>query len=226
MKRAMILAAGRGERMGELTAHQPKPLLRVGNHFLIEYAIFRIKQAGIHEIIINVSYRGEQIKAALGDGSQYGVKLTYSDEPERLETGGGIFQALPFFANEPFLVVSADVITDFPLAQLPASPEGMAHLVMVTNPSYHPRGDYGLSNGKIVRAQENLLTFANVGVYRPALFAQCEPGHFKLTRVLNPAIDAGEVTGEQYQGLWFNIGTAQDLQEINQRINAESSLLN
>lgn len=218
MKRAMILAAGRGERMGELTAHEPKPLLRVGNHFIIEYAIFRIKQAGIHEIIINVSYRGEQIKAALGDGSQYGVKLTYSDEPERLETGGGIFQALPFFGNDPFLVVSADVITDFPLQQLPTAPEGLAHLVMVKNPSYHPRGDYGLTNGKIIRANENLLTFANVGVYRPELFAQCEPGHFKLTRVLNPAIEASAVTGEQYHGLWFNIGTAEDLQEVNLRI--------
>jgi MurNAc alpha-1-phosphate uridylyltransferase len=218
MNRAMILAAGRGERMGELTAHEPKPLLRVGNHLLIEYAIFRIKQAGIHEIIINVSYRGEQIKTALGDGSQYGVKLTYSDEPERLETGGGIFQALPFFGNEPFLVVSADVITDFPLQQLPTVPEGLAHLVMVKNPSYHPRGDYGLANGKIIRAHENLLTFANVGVYRPELFAQCEPGHFKLTRVLNPAIEASAVTGEQYNGSWFNIGTAEDLQEVNLRI--------
>lgn len=216
MKRAMILAAGRGERMGELTTHQPKPLLRVGKHYLIDYAIFRLKQAGIKDIIINVSYRGEQIKAALGSGAQYGVSFTYSDEPERLETGGGIFQALPFFGDEPFLVVSGDVITDFPLAQLPVSPEGLAHLVMVENPSYHPRGDYGLVDGKIIRAQENLLTFANVGVYRPALFAQCEPGHFKLTRVLNPAIEAGLVTGERYSGLWFNVGTPEDLKAVDQ----------
>lgn len=214
MKRAMILAAGRGERMGELTAALPKPLLRVADHYLIEYAIHRIKQAGICDILINLSYRGEQVKAALGDGSTYGVRLTYSDEPERLETGGGIFKALPFFGEDPFLVVSADVITDYPLQQLPQQPEGLAHLVMVANPSYHPLGDYGLAQGYLVLANEDLLTFGNIGVYRPALFANCQPGHFKLNKVLQPAIAARAVTGEQYHGMWFNIGTPADLQAV------------
>jgi len=214
--RAMILAAGRGERMGELTANIPKPLLRVGEHYLIEYAIFRVKQAGIQDIVINVSYRGDQIKLALGDGSRYGVNLLYSEEPHRLETGGGIFQALPLLGDEPFLVFSSDIITDFPLASLRDQLQGLAHLVMVNNPSYHGEGDYGLSNGLIGMSYQPKLTFANMGVYHAALFNQCEPGHFRLTSVLNPAIMNNQVTGEQYSGMWFNVGTAEDLNEVNE----------
>ncbi len=123
--RAMILAAGRGERMGELTMQTPKPLLRVGEYYLIEYVIVNIKRADIQEIVINISYQGEQIKAFLGDGSRYGVKIFYSEEKERLETGGGIFQALPLLGDKPFIVVSGDVITDFPLSRLPQEPDGI-----------------------------------------------------------------------------------------------------
>src|SRR5262245_47836758 len=140
MKKAMILAAGRGERMGELTSLQPKPLLRVAGHYLIEYAIANIKRAGISDIVINVSYRADQIKSALGDGKRYGVNIVYSEEKERLETGGGIFQALPLLGNEPFLVYSCDIITNYPLNLLPHQPNGLAHLIMVTNPVYHPHG--------------------------------------------------------------------------------------
>lgn len=211
MKRAMILAAGRGERMGELTVHTPKPLLRAAGRYLIEYAILNLKQAGIQEIVINVSYHAEQIKSALGDGSQYGVNIFYSEEAERLETGGGIFQALSLLGDEPFLVVSGDVITDYPLQQLSSNPQGLAHLVMVPNPDYHPQGDYGLQDGHLVLQAKAKLTFGNIGVYQPALFANCKPGHFRLASLLNPAIEAGLVTGELYQGAWHNVGTPADL---------------
>ncbi|VVC75056.1 D-glycero-alpha-D-manno-heptose 1-phosphate guanylyltransferase [Aquicella siphonis] len=214
MKKAMILAAGRGERMGLLTARTPKPLLRVGGRFLIEYAISGIRQAGINEIIINISYQGHLIKNALGDGAQYGVKIIYSEEAERLETGGGIFQALPYLGKEPFLVVSSDVVTDFPLSALPPQPEGLAHLVMVANPFYHPEGDFGLHEGKIDLHTGPALTFANIGIYRPELFAGCSAGHFRLAAVLKPAIMAGKVTGEYYQGAWHNIGTPDDLAQL------------
>ncbi|MBX3708170.1 MAG: nucleotidyltransferase family protein [Gammaproteobacteria bacterium] len=215
MKRAMILAAGRGERMGDLTARVPKPLLRVAGHYLIEYAIFSLKRAGIDEIVINVSYLGEQIKNALGDGAQYGVKIFYSEEPKRLETGGGIFQALPLLGKEPFLVISSDVMTDYPLERLLQAPDGVAHLVMVPNPIYHPKGDYGLRGDRIDINAGPTRTFANIGVYKPELFADCKAGHFRLTNVLNPAIVAGRVTGELYQGQWYNVGTSNDLAEVN-----------
>lgn len=208
--RAMILAAGRGERMGALTANTPKPLLRVGDHYLIEYAIASVKRAGIQEIVINVSYLAEQIKQAIGDGEKYGVSIVYSEEAERLETGGGILQALPLLGDDPFMVLSCDVIADYPLMQLPKEPDGLAHLVMVANPHYHPRGDFALVDGKI-KLDEPKLTFGNISVLRPELFAACTAGHFRLTKVLMPAIEKAQVSGEYYQGLWYNIGTPEDL---------------
>lgn len=210
----MILAAGRGERMGKLTADTPKPLLRAGGRYLIEYMIEQIKRAGITDIVINVAYRGEQIQQALGNGNQYGVHIEYSVEPERLETGGGIFQALPLLGSDPFLVVSSDVVTDFPLASLPQQPTGLAHLVLVKNPEFHPRGDFGLRDGLLDMNAKPAHTFANVGVYRPELFAACSPGYFPLNKILFPAIREGRVTGEFYQGSWFNIGTPEQLAEF------------
>jgi MurNAc alpha-1-phosphate uridylyltransferase len=212
----MILAAGRGERMGALTVQTPKPLLRVGQHYLIEYAIANLKQAGISEIVINVAYRGEQIQDALGDGSRYGVALLYSPEPERLETGGGIFQALPLLGDQPFIVLSADVITDYPLAQLPKDLDGLAHLIMVPNPPYHPAGDFGLRGKYIDITSTPKLTFGNVSVLSPSLFANCEPGYFRLGEVLLPAITNQLITGEHYTGLWYNVGTPADLALANQ----------
>lgn len=217
--RAMILAAGRGERMGELTAQTPKPLLRVGEHCLIEYSIANLKRAGIEEIVINVSYHAEQIKTHLGDGKRYGVKLFYSEEKERLETGGGIFQALPLLGSDPFVVLSCDIITDFPLSTLPKQPTGLAHLVLVQNPSYHPRGDFGLVNDMVDLSAAPALTFANISVMRPELFANCDPGHFRLTKLLMPAIQNKQMTGECYQGLWYNVGTPDDLVQVRSRVN-------
>ena len=222
--RAMILAAGRGERMGEITHRVPKPLLRIAGNYLIEYALFSLKRAGIHEIVINISYLGDQIKAALGDGSRYGVTIAYSEEKERLETGGGIFQALPLLGEDPFIVMSSDIVTDYPLQQFPRHLNGLAHLVMVDNPSYHARGDFGLCQGVIDINAQPTLTFASVGIYHPALFAGCEPGHFRLTKVLHPAIAKGLVTGEHYQGTWYNVGTLEELSMADQRAREDSNL--
>jgi MurNAc alpha-1-phosphate uridylyltransferase len=212
--RAMILAAGRGERMGMLTAETPKPLLRAGGHYLIEYVLRHLQQAGITEIVMNVAYRGEQIQQALGNGSRYGVQIEYSVEEQRLETGGGIFKALPLLGSEPFLVMSSDVVTDFPLSTLPLQPEGLVHLVLVQNPAFHPHGDFGLRAGKVDMDAKPAHTFGNVGVYRREFFAACSPGYFPLNQILFPAIRAGLVTGECYQGRWFNIGMAEQLVEF------------
>lgn len=222
--RAMILAAGRGERMGALTQQTPKPLLRVNGKYLIEYPIALLKRAGFTDIVINLAYHGEQIKTALGDGKRYGVSICYSEEKTRLETGGGILQALPLLGNEPFLVLSSDVITDYPLEQLPRDPDGLAHLVMVKNPSYHPQGDFGLHEGRLSMQAKPTLTFGNISVFRPALFADCQPGHFRLTKLFIPAILKGQMTGELYQGLWYNVGTPQDLTEVNERAREDSNL--
>lgn len=212
--RAMILAAGRGERMGALTVDTPKPLLRVAGKYLIEYTLASLARAGIRNIVINVSYHAAQIKSALGNGQQYGVEISYSEEAQRLETGGGIFQALPLLGDEPFLVVSSDIITDYPLASLPADPKGMVHLVLVENPEFHPHGDFGLRDGFVDMHAKPRFTFANVGVYRPEFFSGCKPGYFPLNKLLFPAIERGVVTGEYFQGKWFNIGTAEQLNSL------------
>jgi MurNAc alpha-1-phosphate uridylyltransferase len=209
--RAMILAAGRGKRMRHLTHDLPKPLVNVGGRYLIEYAIESLKKAGIHEILINVSYQKDLIQQALGDGRQNGVKLVYSIEPEPLETGGGIVQALSFFQDQPFVVVSCDVISDFPIHTLMAKPVSKVHLVLVDNPVFHIRGDFGLLDGVISYAQTPYLTFANIGLYHPSLFDQCQPGYFSLAQVLKPAILAGQVSGEYFAGSWHNIGSPEDI---------------
>lgn len=212
--RAMILAAGRGERMGALTINTPKPLLKVAGNYLIDYAIFRLKQAGIEDIVINVSYHAEQIKTALGDGKRYGVHIVYSEEKERLEVGGGIFQALPLLGDKPFLVISSDIITDYPLEKLICGDNSLAHLIMVDNPSFHVHGDFGLCNGRIDLKAKPTFTFANIGIYRPELFAHCQPGHFRWSQLMFPFIEKGQITGEHYQGIWHNVGTPDDLAEV------------
>jgi len=213
--RGMILAAGKGERMGQLTEKKPKSLLRAGGSYLIEHAIQSLSQAGIKEIVINVSYLKEQIIAALGKGERYGVKIVYSEESERLETGGGIAKALPLLGTEPFVVLSGDIICDYPLTQLMQKPLRLAHLVMVDNPAFKPQGDYGLNqNQEIEIGQGKTYTFANIGIYRPELFADCQPVYRPLAEVWREAILQKQITGECYRGLWYNVGTLQDLKVV------------
>lgn len=212
--RAMILAAGRGERMGALTDALPKPLLKVGDHYLIEHAIFQCQRAGITELVMNLSYHGELIKAALGNGSRYGVRITYSHEPERLETGGGIVNALPLLGDEPFVVLSADVISDYNLNQLPALSHQWAHLVLVPNPDFHNAGDFGLIDGCVDVAASPKYTFGNISVLHPALFQGCELKRFPLREVFMKAIAAQKMTGEIYHGPWYNVGNPSQLAEV------------
>jgi MurNAc alpha-1-phosphate uridylyltransferase len=209
--RAMILAAGRGLRMGPLTTETPKPLIKVAGHHLIEYSLHALKKAGIHEVVINVSYHAAQIKHVLGDGEQYGVNIYYSYEEAALETGGGIFQALPLLGDAPFLVLSSDIITDYPLHTLPREPEGLAHLVLVNNPTFHPLGDFCLAGERIYHGQDQTLTFGNIGVYRPELFQNCAAGRFRLGDLLKAEISNQRISGEHYRGLWNNVGTPEEL---------------
>lgn len=217
--RAMILAAGRGERMRPLTDHTPKPLLRVGGRTLIEYHILSLAQAGICDLIINHAHLGDQIEQALGDGSRYGVHIRYSSEGEALETGGGIFRALPLLGQEPFVVVNGDVWSDFPFASLPAAPVGLAHLVLVDNPPQHPAGDFVLGADGLVRDVDGArLTFSGIGVYRPELFADCQAGKFPLAPLLRAAMARGQVSGEYYRGSWTDVGTPERLAELDRRL--------
>lgn len=212
--RGMILAAGRGTRMGQLTDDVPKPLLRVAGSYLIEHSIDKFVKLGIRDIVINVSYRAEQIKDAIGNGERYGVMIHYSHEEEALETGGGIFQALPLLGRDAFIVLSSDVISDYSLENLPKSPQSLAHLVLVDNPAFHPRGDFSLEGGRVIIDSANTLTYANIGVYRPELFVDCKPGKFRLGDVIKKAIARQQVTGEYFKGLWHNLGTPADLVQL------------
>lgn len=218
--KALILAAGRGERMRPLTDDTPKPLLPVGGKFLIEYHIEALVRAGIDELVINVSYLGAKIRAALGDGARYGASIQYSDEGKpALETGGGIFRALPMLGNAPFLVVNGDIWTNFPYQQLPFHATGLAHLVLVDNPIHHPDGDFVLSGERVLADGDGpRLTFSGIGVYQPALFDDCRDGHFPLAPLLRQAMAAGRVSGERYVGQWVDVGTPQRLQALDRQL--------
>lgn len=210
----MILAAGRGERMRPLTDAVPKPLLPVAGRPLVVHLIERLVHAGFNDLVINYSYLGSAIERALADGAAYGAKIRYSAEPEgALETGGGIHRALPLLGDS-FLVINGDVWTDYPLADLARAPVGLAHLVMIDNPSHHPQGDFVLRDGVVSEVGAARLTFAGIGVYRSALFAGCSAGRFPLAPLLRRAMGEGKVSGERYAGRWFDVGTPQRLQEL------------
>lgn len=217
----MILAAGRGERMRPLTNTTPKSLLQVGGQTLIVYHILALREAGIDEIVINHAWLGELITDYLGDGDQYGVQIHYSDESGgALETAGGIVKALPLLGEAPFVVVNADIFTDYAYQNLPQRPDGLAHLVMVDNPPQHPDGDFVLSAGRLRAAAGPRLTFSGIGLYEPKLFADCQPGLLPLAPLLRAAMARNEVSGEHYRGQWQDIGTPARLAELNASLGA------
>lgn len=218
MTKAMILAAGRGERMRPLTDTRPKPLLQVAGQALIEYHLQNIQRAGITEVVINHAWLGEKIEAALGDGSRYGLQISYSPEGEALETGGGLLRALPLLGEAPFIAINGDIWTDYPLQQLPAEPAGLAHLVLVDNPPHHPAGDFALRDGHILTAGEPRFTFSGIGVYRPELFHGQQQARFPLAPLLREAMTREAISGEHYAGQWFDIGTPQRLQELDHHL--------
>jgi MurNAc alpha-1-phosphate uridylyltransferase len=213
--KAMILAAGRGERLRPLTDTTPKPLLRVGGRCLIEYHLRALARAGIGEVVINLGHLGERIETLLGDGHRYDLTIRYSHEGDRiLDTGGGILHALPLMGEAPFLVVNGDIFTDFPFDSLRTRPVALAHLVLVTNPPHHPQGDFHLAGERVHAEGTPRLTFSGIGVYRPELFADCAPGVFPLAPVLHGAMAAGQVSGEFYAGRWHDVGTPGRLSEL------------
>jgi N-acetyl-alpha-D-muramate 1-phosphate uridylyltransferase len=217
----MILAAGRGERMRPLTDATPKPLLKVGGKSLIQYHIEALAAAGVREVIINLAWKGVMIREALGDGARFGVRIQYSDEGEAaLETGGGVFKALPLLGAEPFLVVSGDIWTDFDFAacveRLAAN--DVAHFVLAPNPSFHEKGDFGLDGDRLTDRDGSRHTYANIGAFRPAFFAGCAPGTFPLAPLMYDWIRKGRVSGELYEGRWRNIGTPMQLAELDREL--------
>jgi MurNAc alpha-1-phosphate uridylyltransferase len=213
---AMILAAGRGERMRPLTDTIPKPLLRIHGRPLIERHVERLAQAGIERLVINLSWLGSMIRDYLGDGSRYGVSIHYSEEsPRALETAGGIFRVLPTLSPGPFLVVNGDVLTDYPFERLRLGDAHDANLVLVPNPPQHPDGDFGLQAGLAVPAAAERHTFSGIAVYRPELFAGCADGVFPLKPLLLRAMAAQRCGAEIYTGLWEDVGTPERLRALN-----------
>ncbi|UJF23885.1 nucleotidyltransferase family protein [Suttonella sp. R2A3] len=209
--KVMILAAGRGKRMQALTDDQPKPLLRVGQYSLIEWQIQRLAQYGFSDLVINLGYHGEQIRTTLGDGRDHGVRIAYSREPEEgLETAGGIIQALPLLGNDTFLCVNADVWCDVDYRTFAHNDTTSdAHLLLVDNPVWKARGDFGLSGGRVIAGET--LTYAGIARFNPRFFAGSAPGFRPLAPLLHQAVAQGAVSGEHHIGDWQDVGTPERL---------------
>lgn len=221
--KAMLLAAGRGVRMRPLTDSTPKALLAAGGKPLIVWQLEKLARAGFREAVINHAHLGHLIEAALGDGARFGLSIRYSPEPEALETAGGIALALPWLGAEPFLVINADISTDYDFAALARLDlqDRLAHLVLVDNPPQHPRGDFDLEAGLVSASGARLLTFSGIGVYAPRLFAGI-PANAKvaLAPILRKAMSAQRVSGEHYRGRWHDIGTVERLKALDAELRA------
>lgn len=214
--KAMLLAAGRGERLRPLTDQHPKPLLLVRGKPLILWHLEALARAGVSEVIINLSWLGAQIRTRLGSGSEWGLHIEYSEEgPERLETGGGIFRALPLLGPAPFLLVNGDVFTGYDFRRLVPEPGMQAHLVVVPNPPQHPQGDFGLEQGLLSLSGSPTYTYAGIGLITPKLFEGCRDGKFPLLPLLHRAIGVGQLRGELYTGPWVDIGSPERLAALN-----------
>lgn len=223
----MLLAAGRGERMRPLTDHTPKPLLQAGGKSLIVWHIENIARAGICDLVINHAHLGHKIEAALGDGSQFGVRIRYSAENPVLETAGGIANALPLLGDAPFAVINSDIYCDYDFAQLPERVAALetsgdtAHLVLVNNPAHHPNGDFGLISGRVVN-NTPAFTFSGIGIYQPGLFANIPRGTVApLAPLLRTQIALGKVSGEHYRGRWLDVGTPQRLEKLDNELRSQ-----
>lgn len=218
MMHAMILAAGRGLRMRPLTDEVPKPLLTVAGKPLLQHHIEALAQSGVRNIVINHGPRGHLIEAAFGSGAQFGVQIRYSPEGEQpLETGGGIKQALTLLGSDPYILVNADIYTDFDFATLPQEPRGLAHLVLVENPAHHPEGDFSLEGGLVREPSARALTYAGIGVYRHALVRDVAERVFPLAPLIRKGAAAGLISGQHYTGHWVDVGTPERLLALNQR---------
>ncbi len=218
--RAMILAAGRGERMKPLTDHCPKPLLALAGKPLMVYHIEKLVALGIRDIVINSAWLSEQIQSQIADGSAFGANVSHSVEHEGgLETAGGIIKALPLLGEEPFIVVNGDIWTDYDFAHLPQQlPDSLAHLVFVDNPEHNEAGDFAITHGKVCQNSEPKYTFSGIAVYRPELFAGCKVEKAPLPPLWRRYMDDGLIGGELYHGLWTDVGTPIRLQQLEQQL--------
>jgi N-acetyl-alpha-D-muramate 1-phosphate uridylyltransferase len=222
--KAMILSAGLGNRMLPLTAHTPKPLLRAGRHSLIEWQIIKLRRAGVTKMVINHHHFGEQIENALGDGSQFDVSISYSREPVRLETAGGIIRALPLLEDDSFIIVNADVWTNFDFSLLkPLAPgDALAHLVMVPNAAHHQRGDFALDDsGRLSEEGVSKLTYSGISVLHRDMFKGLDEQYRALGPLLRQAMQQHRVTGELFKGEWRDIGTPERLQALDSELRAQ-----
>lgn len=211
----MILAAGRGERLRPLTDHTPKPLIKIHGRTLISYHLENLALAGFREVVINVSHLRNMIRDSLGDGSNWRLKIHYSDESDHpLDTGGGIQQALPWLGSAPFAVINGDVFTHYPFARLRAVKCQHAHLIMIPNPAHNPNGDWGVHGGRMDPDAEPHYTFSGISVYNPAFFADCDAGRFSVVPMLEAAAKEKQVTAELYRGPWHDVGTLQRLETL------------
>jgi len=217
--KAMILAAGRGERLRPLTDETPKPLLKVAGKSLIEYHLQNLAGAGFKDIIINTAWLAEKIHQQLGNGEHYGVSISYSDEGKALETAGGIINALPLLGNEPFLVVNGDIWCDFNFSSLPElKPEMQSHLILVNNPEHNPDGDFSLHNGLIKNTGESMYTFSGIGLYRPEFFAGQPTGPLPLAPIIRNKCHHDLVSGELFSGRWTDVGSVERLHDLEQQL--------
>ena len=214
--KAMVLAAGRGERLRPHTDITPKPLIQVGKYRLIEYHLLNLGKAGITDVVINISWLGDQIRETLGDGSNYALSITYSDEgDEALETAGGIINALPLLGGDPFIVINSDIWCDYDLASLSSrTADHEAHLVLVKNPEHNTAGDFALENGLIKNSGDNMLTYSGIGLFNAGFFAETTPGKKALAPILRKKSESNKVSGEVYNGQWVDIGTIERLAQL------------
>lgn len=221
--KAMILAAGRGERLRPLTDTTPKPLLPVGDKCLIEYHLQKLAEAGIKQVVINIAWLGEQIREKLGNGEKYELTISYSDEGEQaLETAGGIIKALPLLGDEAFLVVNGDIWCDYDFSQLLSKAiHTQAHLVLVNNPDHNHAGDFALEQGLLKNTGDTMHTYSGIGIYTPAFFDGLKAGIQPLAPLLREKIENHLVSGELYHGQWTDVGTVERLQILNNTVNSK-----
>ena len=214
--KAFLLSAGKGERLLPYSESRPKSLIEAGGKALILWNVVKLREAGINRLVINLFHKGQQIEDFLGDGSQFGVKINYSYEEELLGTGGGIGKALEMLGQEPFLLISSDVWTDFNFSGLSLDPEKLAHLVLVENPPNKSKGDMFLDGDRVNPMGPGMnVTFSGLAIIRPSLFKRKLEGNYELWEdVLLPAIERGKVTGEFFQGTLVNINTKEDLKKL------------
>jgi len=215
--KAMILAAGRGERLRPLTDTVPKALVEVRGRSLLERHLESLCDAGIEDVVINLGWHGEQIRERIGSGSKYGLSIAYSDEGQNvLETGGGIHNALHLLGSDPFLVANADIFTDMPVPNVNLAENALGHLVLVPSPAYRDAGDFDLVDGLVRNAESPTLTYGGVAMYRPEFFDGCDAGRFSIVPILRQAADDGRLQGSLYEGLWADVGTPERLSALHE----------